>query len=75
MDQVTTVVLVQWDLLLRTVYSKKKNYLVKWVATRNNSKPYKLLKLMLNETCYLIKGNVPGASKSLVVVKSAIKAN
>lgn len=29
---VTTVVLVQWVQLLRTAYSNKRNYLVKWVA-------------------------------------------
>ena len=29
----------------------------------------------LENNCILVKGNVPGAKKSLVIIKSAVKAN
>ena len=34
-----------------------------------------IIKVELEENCLLVKGSVPGANKSLVIVKSAVKTD
>ena len=44
-----------------------------WVATVQQFKTW-LYKLFPEKNVILIKGNVPGAKKSLITIKSAVKA-
>ena len=41
---------------------------------RNNSKTFEVVQVVPEKNVILIKGNVPGAKKSLITIKSAVKA-
>ena len=71
---VTTVVQVLWDLLHLTAYSKGKNLAGRMGGDRVTIQNLEVVQVVPEKTLILIKGNVPGAKKSLITIKSAVKA-
>ena len=67
-----TVVQVLWDLLHLTVYSKVKTLQDVWVDDRVTIQNLEVVQVVPEKNVILIKGNVPGAKKSLITIKSAV---
>lgn len=70
----TIVVLGQWVQLHLTVYSKTNVLLVSMGGNRVTIQNLEVVRVDAERNVILIKGNVPGAKKSLITIKSAVKA-
>lgn len=70
---VITVVQVLWDLLHLTAYSKVKPRRT-YGGDRVTIQNLEVVQVVPEKNVILIKGNVPGAKKSLITIKSAVKA-
>ena len=71
---VTIVVLGQWVQLHLTVYSKTKRLAGRMGGNRVTIQNLEVVRVDAERNVILIKGNVPGAKKSLITIKSAVKA-
>lgn len=72
--RVTTVAQVQWVLLLLTVYSRKLlpgRMGGEQITVQN----LEIVKVDAERGLLLVKGAIPGARKSQVVIKTAVKGN
>ena len=55
------------------MYLKVKNYQDIWVHLTVTIQNLEVVMVDVENNCILIKGNVPGPKKSLVIIKSAVK--